>query len=318
MPVMDGIEATRRIKQGRPDVGIVAFSAAGEAALVEKVIAAGAYARVDKEDLIGLLHALQELAERVPVGAAPVVVRPTALDVWTSARRGLAAALASFGTFTRSLGGAQVAGALGIGGAAALATIMLLITVSPGGRDPSNVIRPEIVFGPTAAPQVGSIELDGDFKVAKERDRKRSGGVDTAPVVTVEVAAVETAPREAAPATPPAGNDDGRGDGPGSNGGNGPGNDGQTGAGQPHNGGPDGPPGNGPQGDQGGPPVSAKPKNHGPPGLAKKPGGMPPGQAKKQGHGSPAHKEPPGHAKSGKTSPGHQKKSHPGKGKGKH
>ena len=34
MPVMDGIEATRRIKQGRPEVGIVAFTSAGEEAVV--------------------------------------------------------------------------------------------------------------------------------------------------------------------------------------------------------------------------------------------------------------------------------------------
>src|SRR6188768_3561801 len=68
MPVMDGIEATRRIKQGRPDVGIVAFTSASEETIVQKVLAAGAYARVDKEDLIGLLHALQDLAtDRVPV-----------------------------------------------------------------------------------------------------------------------------------------------------------------------------------------------------------------------------------------------------------
>ena len=341
MPVMDGIEATRRIKQARPDVGIVAFSAAGEAALVEKVIAAGAYARVDKEDLIGLLHALQELAERVPVAAAVVPARPTARDVWARGRRGLAAALASFGAFARSLGGAQVAGALGIGGAAALATVMLLITVSPGGHDPSTVIRPEVVFEPpTIAPQVGSIELDGDFEVAKQRDRDKREEVDAAPVVTVEIATVDTAPTNTAPATPPAGNDDGRDNGTGNNGGNGPGNDGNGpgndgnngGDGQPHNGDPHGPsgnapPGNGPPGDQGGPPgdgpadngppVSAKPKKHDPPGLAKKPGSMPPGQAKKQGHSSPAHKERHGHAKSGKTSPGHEKKSHPGKGAGK-
>jgi two-component system, chemotaxis family, chemotaxis protein CheY len=315
MPVMDGIEATRRIKQIRPEVGIVAFSAAGEEAIVDKVLAAGAYARVDKEDLIGLLHALQELAERVPVGAATARARPTALDVWTRTREGLAAAFASFGSFARSLGGAQVAGALGIGGAAALATVMLLITVSPGGDDPSNVIRPEVVLVPqTVAPQVGSIELDGDVEVAKQRDRGEGQDVDAAPVVTVEVASVEPAPTNAVPETP-GGSGDGPNNGPGNSGGEGPGNGGNDNqGGQPHNGGPHGPPGNGPDNDppgQGsppdngpsdngpagdgpadhGPPVAAKPNGKVPPGLAKKPGSMPPGQAKK---------------------------SHPGKGRGKH
>jgi CheY-like chemotaxis protein len=327
MPVMDGIEATRRIKQGRPEVGIVAFSAAGEAALVEKVIAAGAYARVDKEDLIGLLHALQELAERVPVGAATAPAPPTPLDVWTRSRAGLAAALASFGTFVRSFGGAQVVGALGIGGAAALATIMMLVTVSPGGRDPSNAIRPETVFGPAVAPRVGSIELDGDVKVDRTGDPRSGSRKDAVPVVTVEVAAVDAAPASDPPTQPSP-----------SNGGPGAGKqrntNGDNGNGPLGNGRDDrdshGTPGKGPRGDHGA--SSDGPVDHGPSSAAKKKDHVPPGLAKKaKAKSSPGHeknptKVPPGHAKKDKPKkvpPGHAKKdkpkkSHPSKGKGKH
>ena len=292
MPVMDGIEATRRIKQGRPEVGIVAFTSAGEEAIVQKVLAAGAYARVDKEDLIGLIHALQELdRERVPVVVAES--HGSVHDVWARSRAGIAAALSSLAASARSIRGVHVAGAFG-GGVALLAALMFLVTTSPGGHDPSGVIRPEEVLGPeTVAPEIGSIELKGDVHVtgSKDRDRHERGGESVEPVV-VSVASLDEPASSVRPESRPhKEKQPRRHEGHQANGGKGaPTVDGSA--------------GKDPQIVT--PPVAAKKHGKGP-GLAKKPGGLPPGRAKKTGLAASTHKTPPGHAK----------KSHPNKG-GKH
>ena len=69
MPVMDGVEATRRIKKANPDVAIVAFSAGGDEKL-EQVLAAGAagvFAKTQFPELVVGLHAFaspQTLADQ--------------------------------------------------------------------------------------------------------------------------------------------------------------------------------------------------------------------------------------------------------------
>src|SRR3954452_9445612 len=60
MPVMDGVEATRRITQARPRVTVVAWTSADEQAERERVMAAGAKTFLRKGDtdaLVALLRA---------------------------------------------------------------------------------------------------------------------------------------------------------------------------------------------------------------------------------------------------------------------
>jgi CheY-like chemotaxis protein len=315
MPVMDGIEATRRIKQLRPEIGIVAFTAAAEESIVEKALAAGAATRIDKENLIGLMHALQDLAPKdVVVGPVPPV---GVARWWEDVRRSAAAFVGSLRASTKGFGRARAAGALVVGGAGAMAVVMFLAMIAPeGGVSPRAVPEPRTDEFATA-PVVGEIDLDAG---AVDVDRERAGddagvGSDTAEqTITVEVAVLETAPGGTG-APPPAngedrGNGDGNGKGPSGHGsGHGPGNHPDEG---PPGSEPPGsePPGDGPGGSEppggdgsGGGPAGHTPPGQaegGPPGLAKKnTGGLPPGQAKKnEGTAGPSSKTtPPGQAK---------------------
>ena len=63
MPVMDGIEATRRIKEPAPGTEVVAFSSATERSTIEAILTAGACTKVDKSELDHLLAVLHDLAE---------------------------------------------------------------------------------------------------------------------------------------------------------------------------------------------------------------------------------------------------------------
>jgi DNA-binding NarL/FixJ family response regulator len=62
MPVMDGLEATRRLARRRPDLHLVAFSSDGDRGLVDLLVAAGAHAHFLKENVDGLV---EHLAGRV-------------------------------------------------------------------------------------------------------------------------------------------------------------------------------------------------------------------------------------------------------------
>jgi|SRR3954447_20548413 CheY-like chemotaxis protein len=64
MPVMDGVEATRRIRAAYPSVAIVALSSTGGPELHDAFLDAGADACVDKRDMAGFLAAVRDV-ERV-------------------------------------------------------------------------------------------------------------------------------------------------------------------------------------------------------------------------------------------------------------
>ena len=208
MPVMDGIEATRRIKEKRPEVGIVAFSAATEEAVIGKALAAGARTSIDKEDVIGLLHVLQDLAaqhDAVSVGSQTVIgVR----DLWGAARGGVRTAAAWIGSFTRRLGRAEMPGAFGVGAAAAMAVLMFMVVLPSDDQGPSGVAQPDEVIGPeTSLPEVGSVDLEvGDISSDRDSERKRRER-DAQPSGTLEVAIVpvDTGTSSGPPSVPPSG-----------------------------------------------------------------------------------------------------------------
>jgi CheY-like chemotaxis protein len=56
MPVMDGLEATRRLARRRPDLHLVAFSSDGDHGLIDLLLAAGAQAHFFKENVDGLVE----------------------------------------------------------------------------------------------------------------------------------------------------------------------------------------------------------------------------------------------------------------------
>jgi CheY-like chemotaxis protein len=210
MPVMDGIEATRRIKEKRPEVGIVAFSAATEEAVIGKALAAGARTSIDKEDVIGLLHVLQDLAvQHDAAGVGPQTVIGVR-DLWGAARGGVRTAAAWIGSFTQRLGRAEMAGAFGIGAAAAMAVLMFMVVLPTDDRGPSSVAQPDEVIGPeTSLPEVGSVDLEvGDIDISTMRngERKRRNR-DTQPSGTLEVAIVpvDTGTSSGPPSVPPSG-----------------------------------------------------------------------------------------------------------------
>jgi CheY-like chemotaxis protein len=282
MPVMDGIEATRRIIQKQPDVRIVAFTSAGEGAIVEKALAAGASTKVDKEDLVGLMHALQELAakrDEVFVGAHAI---GTARTLWTDVRVSLAAAAASIGSFTRDLGRAEMAGAVGIGGVAAMALVMFMVVLPPSDRDPVTV-RPGVVLeSDGSGPEVGSIELkrgELDIRSLKDdgADREARTGSDGSVPLTGPSEVADVAAGTSFESVPTSSGNHSKG-APGS-----------AGTGRAA----DNRPSVAVVGDRGGRPAAGDDvppglaKRNGPPGHAKK--HVPPGLAKRNG--------PPGHAK---------------------
>jgi DNA-binding NarL/FixJ family response regulator len=63
MPVMDGLEATRRLARRRPDLHLVAFSSDGDRGLVNLLFAAGAQAHFSKENVDGLVEYLAVLVQ---------------------------------------------------------------------------------------------------------------------------------------------------------------------------------------------------------------------------------------------------------------
>lgn len=62
MPELDGVEATRRIMRQAPDTVVIAYSSAGDPAVRDAFLAAGAFAYVDKADVAGLEHAVARVA----------------------------------------------------------------------------------------------------------------------------------------------------------------------------------------------------------------------------------------------------------------
>lgn len=65
MPMLDGFEATRRIKAKHPEIGVIAFSIHDDVKTREKACAAGADAFIEKEAETQLLiSAIREVAER--------------------------------------------------------------------------------------------------------------------------------------------------------------------------------------------------------------------------------------------------------------
>jgi CheY-like chemotaxis protein/anti-anti-sigma regulatory factor len=75
MPQLDGVQATRRIKRQAPQVAVIAFSSADDAAVRDAFLTAGAHAYVDKGDLGALRSAVRDVAACPAAGAvAPLEV----------------------------------------------------------------------------------------------------------------------------------------------------------------------------------------------------------------------------------------------------
>jgi CheY-like chemotaxis protein len=62
MPELDGVEATRQISARAPEIAVIAFSSAGDPAVRDDFLAAGAGAYVDKGDIAGLEAAIANVA----------------------------------------------------------------------------------------------------------------------------------------------------------------------------------------------------------------------------------------------------------------
>ena len=62
MPVMDGLEATRIIKERFPDIQVIGFTAYEDPNMREAMISAGAIGNVTKTDLPELINLLHERA----------------------------------------------------------------------------------------------------------------------------------------------------------------------------------------------------------------------------------------------------------------
>jgi CheY-like chemotaxis protein len=63
MPVMDGLEATRVIKERFPSIEVIGFTAYEDPNMREAMISAGAISNVTKTDLPQLINLLHERAE---------------------------------------------------------------------------------------------------------------------------------------------------------------------------------------------------------------------------------------------------------------
>ena len=71
MPVMDGLEATRAIKESSPSVEVVGFTAFEDPNMREAMLEAGALANVNKTDLQDLMKLLSERAAGATAAAPP-------------------------------------------------------------------------------------------------------------------------------------------------------------------------------------------------------------------------------------------------------
>jgi CheY-like chemotaxis protein len=63
MPVMDGLEATRIIRERWPRIEVIGFTAYEDPNMRESMLSAGAIANVTKTDLPELIELLHERAE---------------------------------------------------------------------------------------------------------------------------------------------------------------------------------------------------------------------------------------------------------------
>ena len=59
MPVMDGIEATRQIKQRHPSVEVFGYTAIADSGMVSDLIQAGATENFFKDNYVGLIQAIE-------------------------------------------------------------------------------------------------------------------------------------------------------------------------------------------------------------------------------------------------------------------
>jgi DNA-binding NarL/FixJ family response regulator len=59
MPVMDGIEATREIKNRFPDIEILGYTAISDAGMVSDLLNAGASNNFFKDNYVGLIEAIE-------------------------------------------------------------------------------------------------------------------------------------------------------------------------------------------------------------------------------------------------------------------
>ena len=71
MPVMDGLEATRAIKETFPGVDVVGFTAFEDPHMRESMLEAGAVANVNKTDLQDLMRLLSDKAANITEAAPP-------------------------------------------------------------------------------------------------------------------------------------------------------------------------------------------------------------------------------------------------------
>jgi CheY-like chemotaxis protein len=65
MPEMDGVEATRRIREQAPSICVIAFSSASDPRMRAEFLEAGAFAYHDKGDVSGLEASVAEAAARL-------------------------------------------------------------------------------------------------------------------------------------------------------------------------------------------------------------------------------------------------------------
>lgn len=67
MPDLDGVAATEAIRQSRPEVEVIAYSAAADHAVAERFRRAGASVYIDKADTAGLFEELKRRLAPAPV-----------------------------------------------------------------------------------------------------------------------------------------------------------------------------------------------------------------------------------------------------------
>ena len=62
MPVMDGLEATRRLKQLHPEMQVIAYTSTDDPEIQRAFLDAGACDHLDKGDIHGLIAAIEDCA----------------------------------------------------------------------------------------------------------------------------------------------------------------------------------------------------------------------------------------------------------------